>query len=113
MKLCFIIACKVYKNYKSYLPFTIKNINEFYPNSTIILVDNNSKYSEYYNIFKNEQNIILLENTSSCKFELGAYNFATKYIIDNNLGYLEYNNLYVYGIQCIYEDCFLFFYIRN
>ena len=89
MKLCFIIACKVYKNYKSYLPFTIKNINEFYPNSTIILVDNNSKYSEYYNIFKNEQNIILLENTSSCKFELGAYNFATKYIIDNNL-YFDY-----------------------
>jgi len=85
MKICFFIACKVYKNYKSYLAFYVKNILNFYPNATILLVDNNSKYFEFYQQFKDEPNVIILENTSAQKFELGAYNFATKYIIDNNL----------------------------
>jgi hypothetical protein len=85
ISLCFIISCKVYKQYKIYLPFYISNIKEYYPTALIILVDNNSEYNEYYNQFKGIDNIVLLENTSKAKFELGAYKFATEYIIKNNL----------------------------
>lgn len=90
IKLCFIISCKVYENYKSYLTFYVKNIKAFYPNAFIILVDNNSTYKEYFNFFKNTDGITMLENTSECKFELGAYKFATKYIIDNKLTFDYY-----------------------
>jgi len=91
MKLCFIIACKVYKNYKSYIPFYINNILSFYPDSSIILVDNNSKYGEeYYKQFNNNPNVIILNNDSESKFEVGAYNYGIKYIINNNLIYNYY-----------------------
>ena len=29
MKLCFILACKVNKNYESYIPFYVENIQTF------------------------------------------------------------------------------------
>ena len=82
--LCFIIACKVYKNYPSYLEFYVSNIQEYYPSALIILVDNNSSYKEYFNIFK-DTSVIVIENTSESKFEVGAYKFATEYIKKNNI----------------------------
>lgn len=85
LKLCFIIACRVSKNHKSYIDFTVQNINNLYSNSTIILVDNNSVYPEYFEQFKNVKNVIYLLNTSDQKYELGAYNFALKYIKSNNM----------------------------
>jgi hypothetical protein len=89
--LCFIIACKVYKNYQSYIPKYIDNINLYYPGAKIILVDNNSVYKEFYEILKNiYPDVIILENTSESKFEVGAYKFATEYIINNNLHYDYY-----------------------
>lgn len=85
MKLCFIITCKVYHNYTSYLTMYVNNIINFYNDSLIILVDNNSDYSEYFNQFRNIKNVVILENISEQKFEIGANNFAINYIINNNL----------------------------
>ena len=82
--LCFIIACKVYKNYPCYLEFYVLNIKKYYPSALIILVDNNSTYKEYYDIFK-DTSVLVLENTSTSKFEVGAYKFATEYIKNNNI----------------------------
>lgn len=87
--LCFIIACKVYKNYPSYLEFYVSNIKEYYPSALILLVDNNSTYKQYYDIFKNTS-VVILENTSESKFEVGAYKFATEYIKNNNIKYDYY-----------------------
>ena len=89
--LCFFIACKVVKNYISYLPKYINNIKTFYPDALILLIDNNSVDGpEFYKQFQNIKNVICLENTSESKFEQGAYNFGTKYIINNNLKYDYY-----------------------
>jgi hypothetical protein len=87
IKLCFIVACKVYKQYKSYISFYVKKIKEYYPNAMIILVDNNSPYSEYFEQFTSMENVVVIENTSIYKFEIGAYKFATEYIKENNLLY--------------------------
>lgn len=88
--LCFIIACKVYRSYDSYIPFYVSKIKEYYPEAMIILVDNNSDYSELYTQFSSMNNLIVLENTSESKFELGAYKFATEYIKNNNLKFDYY-----------------------
>jgi len=90
MKICFILSCKLYQNYPNFLEKNIININNLYQNATIILIDNNSSFIEPYEISKKYDNIIKLENTSESKFELGAYNFATKYILDNNLKFNYY-----------------------
>jgi hypothetical protein len=90
-RLCFIIACKVYKYYTSYLSEYIKNINIFYPSAFILLVDNNSLYGkEFYKQFDGINNLKIIENISDSKFEQGAYNFGAKYIIDNNLKFEYY-----------------------
>jgi len=114
IKICFIISCKINKNYKSYLSFYVNNINTYYSNAKIILVDNNSKHKDIYKEFDENKNIIILENTSDSKFELGAYNFAIEYIITNNLSfdyyictqdtmvlenYYDFNNLKVLNIK--------------
>jgi hypothetical protein len=93
LKLCFIIACRVSKNHKTYIDFTIKNINQLYPDSTIILVDNNSINPEYFEKFKSMKNIIYLLNISESKYELGAYNFAIEYIKNNKLKFDYYTCL--------------------
>jgi len=90
LKLCFIIASKVYKDQITLLPSYMLNILTFYPSATIIVVDNNSKYGPiFYKQFEDFKNIIILENTSPSKFEVGAYNYAAKYIFENNL-YFDY-----------------------
>lgn len=89
-KLCFIITCYIPNNLKVYIDYSINKINELYPNSTIILVDNNSENKDYFNQFKEINNIILLENSSEQKYEIGAYNCAIDYIIKNNLTFDYY-----------------------
>lgn len=88
--LCFIIACKQYAHYPSYLEFYVDNINRFYPTAKIILVDNNSTYTEIFTRLQQKPNVTVLINTSIGKFEIGAYKFATEYIIQNNLTYDYY-----------------------
>jgi len=95
-KLCFIIAHRYYRNYKSYMKFYVENINKFYKNSLIIIVDNNSKYfDDIKKLLNNYENIIFLINNSECKFEIGAYNVGINYIINNNL--IEKYNYYIFS----------------
>jgi hypothetical protein len=84
--ICFIIAHKYNRNYDSYIKFYVDNIQKYYKDSYIIIVDNNSIYIEdIKEIFKNYKNLIILTNNIECKYELGAYKVGIQYIIDNNL----------------------------
>lgn len=85
-KLCFIIAVKYYRQYESYVKYYVDNIQEFYKDSLILLVDNNSTYIEDIRVqLKAYNNVEIIINNSSCKFEIGAYNEGIRYIITNNL----------------------------
>jgi hypothetical protein len=84
--ICFIIAVKYYRNYKSYVQYYVDNIQKYYPNNYTILVDNNSKYiQDLVNIFKEYNNVIILINKSTSKFEIGAYNEGIRYVFNNDL----------------------------
>jgi hypothetical protein len=85
-KICFIIAHKYFRGYESYLDYYVEQILNYYHNSLIIIVDNNSNYKE--DIFKtlpNNKNIILLDNNILCKFEIGAYQVGLNYLMENDL----------------------------
>jgi len=85
-KIVFIIAHKYFRGYPSYLKYYIDNILAFYDNALIIVVDNNSPNKEdIFRTISYNPKIIFLDNDIKCKFELGAYQVAIKYIIDNNL----------------------------
>lgn len=90
-KLCFVIACKYVRGYESYLPYYIANINNFYPNSLIVLVDNNSHYFEDIKVkLQKYDNIIYLVNNITCKYEQGAYHVGARYLLDNNITDYDY-----------------------
>ena len=63
------------------------NILQFYPNSYVLIVDNNSEYiDDIKNIFvdkKDKVNIIV--NDSICKYEIGAYKYGINWLIKNNI----------------------------
>jgi hypothetical protein len=85
-KCCFVIAQKYYRNYKSYIKYYVDNIQNFYPDSFILIVDNNSRYLEdVTNLLKNYNNLKIIINNIECKFEIGAYNEAIRYIKKENL----------------------------
>jgi len=87
-KICFIIANKYIKGYVSFVDYYIENINKFYKDCLILIVDNNSVYfDEFSEKIKNviNNNTVVLINNGECKFELGAYKFGMKYLIQNNL----------------------------
>lgn len=91
MKPCFLISHKYYRGHESYLVYYINNIQKFYKDSLIIIVDNNSAYSDdIFNLLPNNEKIIKLINEDECKFEIGAYKVGLKYLYDNNLQ-LEYD----------------------
>jgi len=94
-RLCFIISHRYYRNYQSYIKYYIDNINSFYNNSLIIIVDNNSKYlDDIKNLLSNYTNVLILVNNTECKYEIGAYKVGINYIINNNL--LENYNYYIF-----------------
>ena len=85
---CFIISLKYFRGYTSYIDYYVSNIQTYYENSLILIVDNNSTYIEdvYIRLKKYEnKNLVILTNNSPCKFELGAYKVGIQYIIDNNI----------------------------
>lgn len=85
-KLCFIIAQKYYRNYTTYIQYFVDNIQNFYPGSLCIIVDNNSIHiNDIIDKFNNYKNVVILSNESKCKFELGAYKVGINYLITNNL----------------------------
>ena len=84
--ICFIIAHKWIRGYTSYLKHYIDNINSFYKDALIIVVDNNSSYKEdIFDTLTDYKNVVLLDNNIESKFELGAYQVGAKYLIDNNI----------------------------
>jgi hypothetical protein len=95
-KICFIIATKYNRNYKSYLKFYVDNIQKFYKDSYILIIDNNSKYvNDIILLFQEYNNLKIIINNSDCKFEIGAYNEGIRYILNNNL--LEKYDYYVFS----------------
>ena len=85
-KVAFIISHKYYRNYESYIQYYVDNIQKFYENSMIIIVDNNSNHIEdIKQKLANYNNIVILSNNSNCKFEIGAYNVGIRYLIEQNL----------------------------
>lgn len=86
INICFIIACKYYRNTVSHLKEYIDNIINLYNNASIIIVDNNSTdIYDIYQLFNAYKNVTIIINIHICKYELGAYNFGINYLIKNNL----------------------------
>lgn len=89
--ICFIIALKYVRGYDSYIKIYVDNIQKFYKNSFIVIVDNNSTYIKDIEIvLKNYKNLIILTNTSDSKYEVGAYKFGLKWLIDNSMINYDY-----------------------
>lgn len=88
---CFVITLKYVRGYNSYIKIYIDNIQKFYENSFIIIVDNNSIYlKDIEIIFMNYKNIIIITNNSDKKFELGGHLFGLNWIIENNYTNFDY-----------------------
>jgi hypothetical protein len=84
--ICFIIALKYYRNHQTYIKYYVDNIQKFYKNSQVLIIDNNSKYiADIIAIFKDYNNVIIINNNTICKFEIGAYKVGINYLITNNL----------------------------
>ena len=93
--ICFVISHKYYRTYPSFIKLYVDNIQKFYDNSLILICDNNSKYiCDIKDIFKDYTNVIIIDNNTECKFEIGAYNCGINYIINNNI--LEKYEYYVF-----------------
>lgn len=84
MKICFVIANKYIRGYNSYMKTYLYNINTFYKDSFILIVDNNSNFFKE-DIHIDYENVKVITNTSDSKFELGAYNFGISYLLENNI----------------------------
>lgn len=85
----FIIAYVYNKNFISYINYYIDNINRFYKNAAILIVDNNPNNPDKFNITKSN-NITIIPNNTNCKLEVGAYKCGLNYLQDNNLLYDYY-----------------------
>lgn len=83
---CFIIAHKWCRGYVSYIKHFVDNIQSFYQDSLILIVDNTSEFKEdVLDQFKNVENVILLDNNTIHRFEQGAYLFGLDYLLRNGL----------------------------
>ena len=83
-KICFVIANKYVRGYNTYIKTYVENINTFYKECFILIVDNNSNHFEE-DIHFDYTNVKILTNVSDSKFELGAYNFGINYLLENNI----------------------------
>ena len=83
-KICFIIANKYIRGYSTHIKTYVENINTFYKDCFVLIVDNNSNHFKEDITFDYE-NVLVITNTSECKFELGAYKFGISYLLENKL----------------------------
>lgn len=84
-KVAFVIAHKYIKNYPTYIDYYVSNIQTYYKNSSIFIVDNQSENLEDIKTrIKNQSNVHFLINDSESKYELGAYNYGINHIITTN-----------------------------
>jgi hypothetical protein len=82
---CFMIAMCYQRQYPSYIKIYVDNIKRLYKNSFIVIVDNNSKnVKDIYDTFNDYSDMVIIENDSNSKYELGAFIFGIKWIIENN-----------------------------
>lgn len=78
----FIIAHRYYRNYPSFIKYYVDNIQRFYKNSFILIVDNNSEnISDIVEVLKDYKNLVILTNNTPCKFEIGAYKVGIQYLL--------------------------------
>jgi hypothetical protein len=84
--LVFIIAYVYNKNYTSYINHYIENINAFYKNVSILIVDNYPDNVDKFDIIS-APNIIMLTNNTNCILELGAYKVGLNYLNTTGLVY--------------------------
>jgi len=84
--LIFVIACKYYRSYPTFIKYYVDNIQKFYSNTFTIIVDNNSiDIQDIKDQLKDYKDVIILDNNTICKYEIGAYKVAINYMIDNDL----------------------------
>jgi hypothetical protein len=90
-KVVFIISHKYFRGYDSYTEYYINNIQKFYEDSLIIVVDNNSTYkNDIFDNLKKYEGVVLLDNNIESKFELGAYTVGLNYLIENRIDNYDY-----------------------
>lgn len=84
---CFVIANKYVKSINSsYLKFYVDNINKYYPDGFVLIVDNNSENMEdIYNLLNYNTNVKIITNDTEYKFETGAYRCGIQWLMENNL----------------------------
>lgn len=89
-KIAFVISHRYYRSYPAYTQHYIENINKFYENSIIVVVDNNSPYlSDVKHLYEQYSNVTVLVNETECKFEVGAYKVGIQYLMTRP----DYNSL--------------------
>jgi len=82
----FIIALKYFRNYDTFIKYYVDNIQKFYPDSFILIIDNNSNYiADIHTMFNGYDNVKIITNTSTKKMDIGAYLFGIDYLVENNL----------------------------
>jgi hypothetical protein len=83
MRLCFIISHYYVRRYKSYVQIYIERINSFYPDSLVIIVDNQSEHLiDIRDKMRGHQNVAVIVNKSDCMFEVGAYKEGIRFLVD-------------------------------
>jgi len=84
-KIAFIIAHKYVRGYSTYIDYYVSNIQKYYTNSCIFIVDNQSEHLEdIQSKIQNQSNVHFLINDSESKYELGAYNYVIHHLITTN-----------------------------
>lgn len=84
--LCFVITMKYFRQVPTYIQIYVKNIQKFYDNAFILIVDNNSDHVEdIQKIFSTNNNVKIITNDSKSKYELGGHIFGMDWLIKNDM----------------------------
>lgn len=85
-RVAFVISHRYERGNQSYIEYYVNNIQKFYENSLVIIVDNNSdNLDDIIPQLEKYNNVKILINNTSCKYEVGAYKVGIQHMIDNNM----------------------------